>query len=95
MRKEVHMTVSLTPQEADAKVSQINDARDRAVQKLSQMSDTQQTMLSSGWHGGSANTYGKTSAQQHEDFTQIINTLNDVVEKGSQHMRSVANMDNS
>ncbi|WP_101951164.1 WXG100 family type VII secretion target [Mycobacterium sp. 3519A] len=88
------MTVSLTPAEADAKISQINDARDQAVAKLKQIEDTQQNMLASAWHGGSATNYSKTSAQQQEDFNQIINTLNDIVEKGAQHIRSVANQDN-
>jgi uncharacterized protein YukE len=91
---ETTMTVSLTPAEAGAKIQQINDARDQAVAKLNQISDTQQTMLGSAWHGGSATTYNNTSTQQHEDFTSIINTLNDVVDKGSAHIRSVANMDN-
>jgi uncharacterized protein YukE len=89
------MTVSLTPQEAEAKIQQITNARDQAVAKLNQISDGQEQMLTSGWHGGSADQYSKTSQQQHEDFSQLIATLNDVVEKGSEHMRSVANMDNN
>jgi uncharacterized protein YukE len=89
------MTVLLTPAEAESKITQIDDARDQAVAKLRQMADSQQSMLGSTWHGGSATTYGNTSAQQQEDFTQIINTLNDVVEKGSGHIRSVTQQDNN
>jgi len=89
------MTVSLTPAQADAKISQINDARDQAVAKMRQIEDSQQAMLAAAWMGNSATNYGKTSAQQHEDFNQIINTLNDVVEKGSTHIRSISNQDNS
>jgi WXG100 family type VII secretion target len=88
------MTVSLTPAEAESKISQIESARDQAVSTLSKIQDTQQSMLSSAWQGGSATKYGSTSSQQHEDFTQIINALNSVVETGSAHMRSIANMDN-
>lgn len=88
------MTVSLTPAEAEAKIQQIRDARDQAVTTLNQISDSQETMLASAWHGGSATTYRNTSAQQREEFDQLIMTLNDIVEKGSEHMRSVANADN-
>jgi uncharacterized protein YukE len=88
------MTVSLTPAEAESKIQQIESARDNAVKSLSGIQDTQQSMLSSAWQGGSATKYGSTSSQQHDDFTQIINTLNSIVETGSAHIRSIANMDN-
>ena len=88
------MTVALTPAEAEAKIQQITDARDQAVQKLNQISDSQEAMLSSAWHGQSASTYGNTSVQQREEFDQLIATLNDIVEKGSEHMRSVSSLDN-
>jgi len=88
------MTVSLTPAEAESKIAQIESARDQAVATLSTIQDTQQSMLSSAWQGGSATKYASTSDQQHEDFTQIINALNHVVDTASTHMRSIANMDN-
>ena len=88
------MTVALTPAEAEAKIQQITDARDQAVQKLNQISDSQEAMLASAWHGQSASTYGNTSQQQREEFDQLIATLNDIVEKGSEHMRSVSSLDN-
>jgi uncharacterized protein YukE len=88
------MTVSLTPAEAESKISQIESARDQAIAKLSQIQDTQQTMLSNAWQGGSASKYGSTSAQQHDDFTQLTNDLRTLVETGSAHIRSIANMDN-
>jgi uncharacterized protein YukE len=88
------MTVVLTPAEAESKISQIESARDQAVSKMNQIQDTQHTMLSNAWQGGSATKYGTTSSQQQDDFTQIINSLNTIVEKGSAHIRSIANMDN-
>ncbi|MUL78876.1 hypothetical protein [Mycolicibacterium sp. CBMA 226] len=88
------MTVQLTPAEAEQKIQQITHARDMAVTKLHQIADTQQTMLAAAWRGTYAGGYGNTSAQQHEDFNQLIATLNDIVEKGSTHMRSIANLDN-
>jgi len=52
-------------------------------------------MLSASWHGDSAGNYGRVSQSQREEFDQIISTLNNIVEKGSEHMRSVANLDQS
>jgi hypothetical protein len=89
------MAVSLTPAEAEQKIQQIMDARDQAVMKLNQISDTQQAMLASSWRGSYASGYGTTSQGQREEFDQLIATLNDIVEKGSTHMRSIANLDNA
>ena len=89
------MTVSLTPAEAAAKIEQIQDSRAQAVQKLNQISDTQQQMLSGSWHGDSATTYHGTAQQQREEFDDLIATLNDIVEKGSEHIRSVSAADQS
>lgn len=88
------MTVSLTPQEAEAKIQQILDARDHAVTKLNQISDTQQQMLAADWRGGSATTYGNTSQQQREEFDDLIATLNATVEKGTEHIRAISSVDN-
>lgn len=87
------MTVSLTPAEAEAKIDQINSARDQAVQKLNQIEDAQQQMLSASWQGTSAGNYGRVSQAQREEFDQLISTLNNIVNKGSEHIRAVANLD--
>lgn len=89
------MTLSLTPAEAQAKIQQIEDARNQAVATLQKIEDSQQLMLGSGWKGGSATTYGHTSATQNDDINQIISNLNQIVETASAQIRSVANMDNS
>jgi uncharacterized protein YukE len=89
------MTVSLTPAEAEAKIEQISSARDQAVQKLNQIEDAQQQMLQASWRGDSAGSYGRVSQAQREEYDQIVATLNNIVEKGSEHMRSVANLDQS
>ncbi|MDF2824332.1 MAG: hypothetical protein K0R68_1740 [Mycobacterium sp.] len=88
------MTVSLTPAEAEAKIAQIQEARGQAVQKLNQISDAQEQMLSANWQGSSASTYRQTSGAQREEFDEIIRSLDHTVEKGSEHLRAVANMDN-
>jgi uncharacterized protein YukE len=95
-RKEdqAKMTLSLTQAEAQAKISQIEDARSQAISKLNQIEDSQQLMLGSNWKGGSATTYGHTSATQNEDINQIISNLNQIVQTAETHIRSVANRDN-
>jgi WXG100 family type VII secretion target len=87
------MAVQLTPAQAEAKIKQIEDARDRAVAKLNQLNDTQHTMLASGWQGSSATKYGSTSDQHNDEFHGIIQKLNNIVELGSHHMRSVSSAD--
>jgi uncharacterized protein YukE len=87
------MVVSLTQDQADAKIKAIEDARGDAVRKLGEIEREQEDMLRSTWRGDSAQTYANTSAQQHEEFQSLIQTLDFVVEKGSEHIRSIANAD--
>lgn len=89
------MTVALSPAEAEAKITQIVEARDQAVSKLNKISDTQQTMLASSWRGSYASGYGNVAQQQREEFDHLIATLNDIVEKGSTHMRAIGNLDSA
>ena len=87
--------VKLTHADAEAKIQQIKDARDHAVQTLNKISDHQQQMLSAGWHGQSASTYGRNAQGQREEFDDLIASLNNIVDKGAEHMHSVANADQS
>ena len=84
------MALELSQPEAEAKIEQITSARDQAVQKLNQIEDAQQQMLSAAWKGDAAGNYSRISQQQREEFDHIIAALNNVVEKGSEHIRSVA-----
>lgn len=86
--------LALSSSAAAAKISQVESARDAAVKRLKQVQEIQDNMLSASWNGGSATTYGNTSAQQHDEFDTLISDLNTIVEKGSTHIRSIANMDN-
>jgi WXG100 family type VII secretion target len=87
------MTVSLSPDQATAKIAAIDAARNQANQAMARIQNEQEGMGTT-WQGGSATKYNTTSQQQHDDFTQIMNTLNSIVETGSAHIRSIANMDN-
>lgn len=88
------MTVSLSKEDAARLLAKVEDARGVAVNKLTQMRDTQDGMLQQNWQGNSATHYSSTSAQQFEDFTQIITNLNMIVEKGSTHIHRITNQDN-
>jgi uncharacterized protein YukE len=87
------MVVSLSKTDADKMIQHIEDARGQAVTKLGQIEEHQKAMLDRTWKGDSAQTYANTSAQQHEEFQSLIQTLDNVVEKGSEHIRSIANAD--
>lgn len=85
--------VHLSQAEAASKIEQINSSRDQAVQKLGQIADAQEQMLRASWHGDSAASYDQVSQAQREEFEKLIATLNMVVDKGSEHIRSVASLD--
>lgn len=85
--------VHLSQADAAAKIQQIESSRDQAVSKLGQIADAQEQMLRSSWHGDSAASYEQVSQAQREEFGKLIATLNTVVDKGSEHIRAVANMD--
>jgi WXG100 family type VII secretion target len=87
------MTVHLSPQEADAKIQQIHDARDRVVQKLGAIEDAQQQMLGKAWQGHAAGSYNRVSEGQHQEFQSLVATLNDIVDKGSAHMKKISSGD--
>lgn len=85
--------VHLSQAEAESKIHQIESSRDQAVTKLGQIADAQEQMLRASWHGDSASNYGQVSEAQREEFNKLIATLNDIVEKGSSHIRAVASQD--
>jgi WXG100 family type VII secretion target len=87
------MTVHLTPQQAETLIGQIEASRDNVTKTLRGIGQKQVDMLGSNWHGDSASNFGKVSQQQSEDFEELIATLSTIVDKGSEHMRSVANAD--
>jgi WXG100 family type VII secretion target len=89
------MTLQLTPAEANAKITQIDDAKQQAINVLQSMQDTQQQMLGSSWKGGSATNYGNLSQTQQEDINQIITSLTQICDTATQHIQTVAHLDNS
>ncbi|OBJ12693.1 hypothetical protein A5624_10625 [Mycobacterium sp. 1482292.6] len=87
------MTLKLDPGQAPVKLGQIEDARQNALKALHNIHETQTTMLTSGWQGGSATKYGNLSATQHDDITTIINNLNQIVDTAKAQINAVQNAD--
>lgn len=88
------MTLSLTPEQAQAKLQQIDELRDHAIQTMQRIEDNQNLMLNGNWTGGSATTYGHTTSSQNDDMNTVIKNLNDLVEKATTHIKSVTTADN-
>jgi uncharacterized protein YukE len=88
------MTVLLSPAAAQQKLDEIESHRVEIVKRLDNISQTQGAMLGSSWHGGSADTYGKTAMQQQDDFAEIVKAINNVTDLATQHIHSVTNQDN-
>lgn len=89
------MTLKLDPGQAPQKLSDIEDARQNAIRALNKIHDTQSSMLTSGWQGGSATKYGNLSATQHDDVNAIINDLNRIVDTAKGQIASVQHADQS
>ncbi|OBG99294.1 WXG100 family type VII secretion target [Mycobacterium sp. E3247] len=87
------MTTSLTPQEAEAKIAQVDQAMQNARALANNILDRTQTMTASSWLGHKAQSFGNTMQNHHEDFTAVINALNQVAETGKTNMRTFANLD--
>lgn len=87
------MTTSLTPQEAEAKIQQVDEAMARARTLANNILDRTQTMTASSWLGGKATKFGGTIQQHHDDLTAVITSLTQVAETGKSNMRTFANVD--
>jgi uncharacterized protein YukE len=88
------MTLSLTPEQANSKLQQIDELRDHAIKTMQQIEDNQNLMLNANWTGHSATTYGHTTSSQNDDMNTVIKNLNDLVEKATTHIKSVTTADN-
>ena len=87
------MTLSLTPAEAEAKITQVDDAMNNARTLATKILDTTQTMTSSSWLGGRAGNFNNVMTQRHDDFKIVIDNLTQVAEKGKSDMRTIVSAD--
>ncbi|HEY9305968.1 MAG TPA: WXG100 family type VII secretion target [Mycobacterium sp.] len=84
---------SLTPADAHAKITQIDDAMNSARQLGRNMQDITQQMTSSSWLGNQASVFAQKMAQYDDDFNAIVNRLTQVADTGKSNMTALANLD--
>jgi hypothetical protein len=88
------MTLSLTPDEAQAKIQQVDQQMVDVRRLASRILDTTETMCASSWQGGRAQTFRAIMQQHHDDFNAVINKMQlEVVDKGKDDIRALVNQD--
>ncbi|MCP9271547.1 WXG100 family type VII secretion target [Mycolicibacterium arenosum] len=84
---------SLTPEEAQAKITQVDEAMSSARLLGQSMQDRTLEMTSSSWQGDQATRFAQRMQAHNEDFTAIINRLTQVAETGKSNMTSLVNLE--
>jgi hypothetical protein len=76
------MALTLTEDEARAKINNVDQQMIDVRRLANQILDSTQTMCASSWQGGRSQTFSRIMAQHHEDFTTVLNNLQQIVDKG-------------
>jgi hypothetical protein len=84
---------SLTQADAQAKITQVDEAMNHARQLEKNMQDITTQMTSSSWLGNQATLFGQKMQQYDDDFTAIINRLTQVAETGKRNMMALVNLE--
>jgi hypothetical protein len=84
---------SLTQAQAQAKITQVDEAMNHARQLEKNMQDITLQMTSSSWLGNQATLFGQKMQQYDDDFTAIINRLTQVAETGKHNMMALVNLE--
>lgn len=87
------MTLHLTPDEAQNKILQVDEAMFNLRSLASKILDSTETMTSSTWTGGRATAFRGRMAQHHDDFTNVINQLTQIAEKGKNDIQTLVSQD--
>lgn len=83
------MTLSLTPDQATAKIAQVDEAMLTARTMGNRILDNTQTMTASSWQGGRAATFNAIMTQHRDDFEAVINRLQQIAEKGKSDIQTI------
>lgn len=89
------MALSLTPSEAETKITQVDEAMNNLRTLASKILDSTQTMTAGAWLGARAQTFNHIMAQHNDDFNNVINQLTQVAEKGKSDIRTIVGADAS
>jgi hypothetical protein len=83
------MALSLSPDEAQAKINQIDtemlDVRGQANRIL----DSTEAICGRSWQGGRAATFSRIMVQHHEDFNTVLNNMQRIVDKGKADIQTL------
>lgn len=89
------MALSLTPAEAETKITQVDEAMNNLRTLASRILDSTETMTASSWQGGRAATFRSIMTQHSDDFNYVINQLTQVAEKGKNDIRTLVSHDSN
>ncbi|MHC9297136.1 hypothetical protein ACRCUN_32135 [Mycobacterium sp. LTG2003] len=81
--------LSLTPAEAQAKITQVDEAMATAKLMGDRILDQTETMTAGSWQGGRAATFRAIMTQHREDFGAVINRLQAVADKGKADIQKI------
>jgi type VII secretion system (Wss) protein ESAT-6 len=87
------MTLHLTPQEAQTRIHQVDEAMNNLRTLASRILDSTETMTGSSWQGGRAQTFRGIMTQHHDDFNYVITQLTHVAEKGKSDIQTLVSAD--
>ena len=87
------MALSLTPSEAETRITQVDDSMNNLRTLASKILDTTQTMTAGAWLGGRSQMFSRMMSQHHDDFNYVINQLTQVAEKGKSDIRTIVGAD--
>lgn len=87
------MALSLTPDEAQAKINQIDNEMIDVRRLADRILDSTQTMCAGSWQGGRAQTFSGIMTQHHEDFNTVLNNLQHIVDKGKSDIQTLVTHD--
>ena len=87
------MTLHLTPQEAQTRIQQVDEAMYNLKTLASRILDSTETMTASAWQGGKAQTFRGIMTQHHDDFNYVITQLTHVAEKGKGDIQTLISHD--
>jgi hypothetical protein len=83
------MTLSLTPADAEAKITQVDETMSDVRILAARILDSTETMTASSWQGGKALSFRGIMTQHSEDFNHVINALQQVADKGKQDIQAI------
>jgi uncharacterized protein YukE len=84
---------SLTQAEAQAKISQVDQAMQSAHACVKNMQDETQQMTSSSWLGNQSQLFLQKMQQTTDDMRNLVNRLQQIADTGKHNMTALVNLE--